>query len=201
MKQDWLWFGLTFRSKYTKLNCNQNTWYFREVHKLWWENALTMPVSMRNLKAYVRAWMKLVRLACVQPGGCTQATKFCNLIDCLTMIRISAKLKDKTTSQTVNDRLHTRLGTLGSLSHNFKSSSECTKAAFALLIGLLNDWAPFSRNAIFKLARETVSQKNKPLLTRVGYPLTTEQVSGRGFRFFINFEWRLFLIKDICLVS
>lgn len=121
------------------------------------------------------------------------------VIDCLTIIRISAKLKDKTTSQTVNDRLHTRLGTLGSLSHNFKSSSECTKAAFALLI--LNDWAPFSRNAIFKLARETVSQKNKPLLTRVGYPLTTEQVSGRGFRFFINFEWRLFLIKDICLVS
>lgn len=103
------------------------------------------------------------------------------VIDCLTIIPISAKLKDKTTSQTVNDRLHTRLGTLGSLSHNFKSSSECTKAAFALLIGLLNDWAPFSRNAIFKLARETVSQKNKPLLTRVGYPLTTEQVSGRGF--------------------
>ena len=123
------------------------------------------------------------------------------VIDCLTIIRISAKLKDKTTSQTVNDRLHTRLRTLGSLSHNFKSSSECTKAAFALLIGLLNDWAPFSRNAIFKLARETVSQKNKPLLTRVGYPLTTEQVSGRGFRFFINFEWRLFLIKDICLAS
>ena len=121
-----------------------------------------MPVSMRNLKAYVRAWMKLVRLACVQPGGCTQATKFCNLIDCLTIIRISAKLKDKTTSRTVDDRLHTRLGTLGSLSHNFKSSSECTKAALALLIGLLNDWAPFSRNAIFKLARETVSQKNKP---------------------------------------
>lgn len=175
MKQDWLWFGLTFRSKYTKLNCNQSTWYFREVHKLWWENALTMPVSMRNLKAYLRAWLKLVRLACVR-AAVHRLRSF--VIDCLTIIRISAKLKDKTTSQTVNDRLHTRLGTLGSLSHNFKSSSECTKAAFALLTGLLNDWAPFSRNAIFKLARETVSQKNKPLLTRVGYPLIIEQVSG-----------------------
>jgi len=139
--------------------------------------------------------MKLVRLACVKPGGCTQATKLCNWLS--NDHSYLSEIKDKTTSQKVNDRLHTRLGTLGSLSHNFKSSSECTKAAFALLTGLLNDWAPFSRNAIFKLARETVSQKNKLPLTRVGYPPTTKWVLG----FFINFEWRLFLVKDICLAS
>ena len=114
------------------------------------------------------------------------------------IIRISVKLKDRTTSQKVNDRLHTRLGTLGNLSHNFNSSSECTKAAFALLTGLLNDWAPFSRNAIFKLARETVSQKNKLLLTKGGLPTDHYKM---GFRFFINFEWRLFLMKDISVAS
>lgn len=126
--------------------------------------------------------MKLVRLTCVQPGSRAAVHR---LRSSVMIICISVKLKDKTTSERVNDRLHTRLGTFGNLSHNFNSSSECTKAAFALLTGLLNDWAPFSRNAIFKLARETVSQKNKLLLTRVGYPLTTiKWVSG----FFINFE-------------
>ena len=58
--------------------------------------------------------------------------------------------------------LPTRLGTLGSLSHNFTSSSECTNVAFALLEVFLSVWPPFSLNAIFKLAREnTVTKETK----------------------------------------
>lgn len=57
------------------------------------------------------------------------------------------------------ERELTRLGTLGSLSHSLMSSSEWINDTFGFFPVLLGLCPPFSLNAIFKLARENLTQK------------------------------------------